>query len=163
MAASGIYLCVRTCSSVSVNVEQVEAAVVQLFEEARQQRALLEDQQRHLLQQHSLLLSLQPGEPPGETPRYSDTKERKDKRAQQQDSACCDLGIKGKEERHGAATEEQGIQDWDGRAKQGLVEVVEVSSSEEKERADAAVATVTALQQLLKVDRVTLILPKLTE
>lgn len=154
---------------------QVEAAVVQLLEEARQQRALLEDQHRHLLQQHSLLLSLQPerdssgrecGGGAAETSADPHVQERKEEDALRDESASCGIRKRREEEKREAAAEGDDAQEGDGQVEPSPTEGVGVfpcGQSEEKERADAAVATVTALEQLLKVDSVTLILPKLTE
>ncbi|PFH38256.1 hypothetical protein BESB_005970 [Besnoitia besnoiti] len=138
---------------------QVEAAVSTLIEESRQQQVLLEEQQKYLLRQHNLLLSLQHSSAYAPAlPTICEAKaeeEEEDARSPVQVAQPRDREAQQERGDEPAAT---------GRAADaGKDKPEERERIRVKDRTAAAVATVEALQRLLKVDRVTLILPKLSE
>ncbi|KYK68315.1 hypothetical protein TGPRC2_247050 [Toxoplasma gondii TgCatPRC2] len=152
---------------------QVEAAVSNLVKENQQQHALLEEQQKHLLRQQSLLLSLHhSASTPLPTIRESKREDEEEERESSpqtgihlrheiaqhsRDNAGANSG-----ERHGGDPRDV-CPDAEANEAERSKREGEQEKTERDAHAAAAVATVNALQQLLKVDRVTLILPKLSE
>nr|CEL70692.1 TPA: hypothetical protein BN1204_063720 [Neospora caninum Liverpool] len=157
---------------------QVEAAVASLIKESQEQQALLEEQQKHLLQQHNLLVSLQHSvySPPLPTIREAkgeDEEEEREGSPKTAESGDDETGIPGGGDE---APPNQGTGGVSSRERsraeprdvspngEGIDEEKrEERQTESEAHTVAAVATVNALQQLLKVDRATLILPKLSE
>ncbi|KEP65548.1 UNVERIFIED_CONTAM: hypothetical protein HHA_247050 [Hammondia hammondi] len=152
---------------------QVEAAVSNLVKENQQQHSLLEEQQKHLLRQQSLLLSLHHSAySPLPTIREAKAEDEEEER-----EGSPQTGIRHRHEttqhsrdnegsnsgeRHGGGPRDV-CPDAEGNEAEMSKREREQEKTERDAHAAAAVATVNALQQLLKVDRVTLILPKLSE